>query len=198
VGNGVGQASVLDDDAPPAAHAHAHARALPTAVALALAATSFSVFLLEIALLRAVAQVTWPPLSFVALSAAMLGGGVAGTALSLRPALLRRPAAAIVGVAAVALGGPLAMATALLAGIEPLAAGQDATAAVTFIGALALLSLPFVGLTVLLSASIVAWPGHAQRLYAADLLGGAAGAACARRGRSRAAAAKRRPRRDLR
>ena len=39
-----------------------------------LAISALAVFLVELTLMRAVAQVTWPPFAFLALSAAMLGG----------------------------------------------------------------------------------------------------------------------------
>ena len=57
-----------------------------------LAVSALAVFLVELTLMRAVAQVTWPPFAFLALSAAMLGGGVAGTMLVIRPEWARAKA----------------------------------------------------------------------------------------------------------
>jgi hypothetical protein len=147
-----------------------------TRALVGLAATAFAVFLFELAAMRAVAQVTWGPFAFVALSAAMLGGGLAGTGLALRPGLLRAPDAALGGAALVAVGAPAAMMLALHAGLEPLRIADDVGAAAVFVGVLAALAVPFVGLALTLSALLDAHPPHTTRLYGADLVGAALGA----------------------
>jgi hypothetical protein len=134
------------------------------------------VFLVEFALMRGVAAVTWPPFAFLALSAAMLGGGVAGTLLVVRPSWVHRRGLAATGSVVAALGAPVAMLTVLHAGLEPLRVGVDVGATVVFVLALLSLSLPFVGLALTLSALLVAHPASTHRLYGADLTGAALGA----------------------
>jgi hypothetical protein len=134
-----------------------------------------AVFLVELTLMRAVAQVTWPPFAFLALSAAMLGGGVAGTMLVIRPEWARAPELPAAGGVVVAVGSPAAMVAVLLAGLEPLRVGADLVATLVFVAVLLALALPFVGLALSLSALLVEHTGHAHRLYGADLTGAAIG-----------------------
>jgi len=140
-----------------------------------LAVSALAVFLVELTLMRAVAQVTWPPFAFLALSAAMLGGGLAGTMLVLRPEWARAPELPAAGGVVVAVGSPAAMVAVLLAGLEPLRVGSDLVATIVFVAVLLALALPFVGLALSLSALLLEHPGHAHRLYGADLTGAAVG-----------------------
>jgi hypothetical protein len=142
---------------------------------LGLAISALAVFLVELTLMRAVAQVTWPPFAFLALSAAMLGGGLAGTMLVVRPEWARAPELPAAGGVVIALGSPAAMVAVLLAGLEPLRVGTDLGASLVFVAVLLALALPFVGLALSLSALLVEHPGHAYRLYGADLTGAAIG-----------------------
>jgi hypothetical protein len=143
---------------------------------LGLALVALAVFIGEIALMRAVAQVTWPPFAWLALSAAMLGGGLAGTVLAVRPSWLRAPATTGAGALLVAVGAPVSVSVALVAGLEPLRVGSDLGATLVFVGVLLVLSTPFVGLALVLAALLERHPEHAFRLYAADLLGAGFGA----------------------
>jgi len=147
----------------------------PLARLLGLAISALAVFLVELSLMRAVAQVTWPPFAFLALSAAMLGGGLAGTMLVVRPEWAKAPELPAAGGVVVALGSPAAMVAVLLAGLEPLRVGTDLMASVVFVAVLLALALPFVGLALSLSALLLEHPGHAHRLYGADLVGAAVG-----------------------
>ncbi len=148
----------------------------PTATRLVgLAVSALAVFLVELTLMRAVAQVTWPPFAFLALSAAMLGGGLAGTMLVIRPDWARAAELPAAGGIVVAVGSPAAMIAVLLAGLEPLQVGTNLLASVVFVAVLLALALPFVGLALSLSALLVEHPGHAHRLYGADLTGAAIG-----------------------
>lgn len=142
---------------------------------LGLACSALAVFLVELTLMRAVAQVTWPPFAFLALSAAMLGGGLAGTMLVVRPDWARAPDLPAAGSVVVALGSPAAMVAVLLSGLEPLRVGTDLVASLVFVAVLLALALPFVGLALSLSALLLEHPGHAHRLYGADLTGAAIG-----------------------
>lgn len=142
---------------------------------LGLAISALAVFLVELTLMRAVAQVTWPPFAFLALSAAMLGGGVAGTMLVIRPEWARAPELPAAGGVVVAVGSPAAMVAVLLAGLEPLRVGTDPMATLVFVAVLLALALPFVGLALSLSALLLEHPGHGHRLYGADLTGAAIG-----------------------
>ncbi len=142
---------------------------------LGLAVSALAVFLVELTLMRAVAQVTWPPFAFLALSAAMLGGGLAGTMLVVRPEWAKAPELPAAGGVVVALGSPAAMVAVLLAGLEPLRVGTDLVASIVFVAVLLALALPFVGLALSLSALLLEHPGHAHRLYGADLVGAAIG-----------------------
>ena len=147
----------------------------PLARLTGLATAALAVFLVELTLMRAVAQVTWPPFAFLALSAAMLGGGLAGTLLVVRPDYARRPELPAVGAVVVAISSPLALWAVLRAGLEPLRLGSDVVASVVFVSVLLILALPFVGLALSLSALLLVHPGHAHRLYGADLTGAAIG-----------------------
>lgn len=140
-----------------------------------LALVAVGMFVTEMTLMRAVAQVTWPPFAYLALSAAMLGGGLAGTVLAVRPAWTLHPAAPFAGGLLVAVGAPLATLTTLRIGLEPLAVGQSAGATLTFVFALLLLSAPFVGLAVTLAALLERHPDGSFGVYAADLAGAGAG-----------------------
>ena len=142
---------------------------------LGLAVSALAVFLVELSLMRAVAQVSWPPFAFVALSAAMLGGGLAGTVLVLRPDWARASKLPAAGGVIVAVGSPAAMVSVLLAGLEPLRVGSDLSASLVFVAVLLALGLPFVGLALSLSALLLAYPAHVHRLYGADLMGAAVG-----------------------
>lgn len=143
---------------------------------LGLGLVALAVFVAEVALMRAVAQVTWPPFAFLALSAAMLGGGVAGTALAVRPRWVARPGLPAGGALAVGVGAPVAMAVALFAGLEPVRVGADGAATARFVLALGALAVPFVGLALVLSALLERAPARATRAYGADLVGAALGA----------------------
>ncbi len=142
---------------------------------LGLAVGALAVFLVELTLMRAVAQVTWPPFAFLALSAAMLGGGLAGTLLVLRPDWSRAPELPAAGGVVVAVGAPAAMVAVLLAGLEPLRVGVELQATVVFIAVLLALALPFVGLALSLSALLLEFSAHPHRVYGADLTGAAIG-----------------------
>jgi hypothetical protein len=137
--------------------------------------SALAVFLVELSLMRAVAQVTWPPFAFLALSAAMLGGGLAGTMLAIRPEWARAPELPAAGGVVIAVGSPASMIAVLLAGLEPLQVGSEVVASVVFVAVLLALALPFVGLALSLSALLVEHPGHAHRIYGADLTGAAVG-----------------------
>jgi hypothetical protein len=143
---------------------------------MGLSLVAFGVFVVEIAAMRAVAQVTWPPFSFIALSAAMLGGGLAGTALAVRPGWAGAEHLAPLGALLVAGGAPVSVVVVLVGGLEPLRVGLQAGATTTFVGALALLALPFVGLALVLSSTLSRAPRAAHALYGADLAGAALGA----------------------
>lgn len=136
-----------------------------------------AVFVAEMALMRVMAQVTWPPFAFLALSAAMLGGGVACTVLAVRPRWLRHPLAPLTGALLVAAGAPVALLVALLAGLEPLRVSSSLAEALTFMLALAVLCVPFVGLALALAALLERHPDDATRVYGADLLGAGVGGA---------------------
>lgn len=140
-----------------------------------LAIGALAVFLVELSLMRAVAQVTWPPFAFLALSAAMLGGGVAGTLLVVRPSWSRAPELPAAGGVVVAVGAPAAMVAVLLAGLEPLRVGHEAWATLVFIAVLLAIALPFVGLALSLSALLIEFAEHPHRVYGADLTGAAIG-----------------------
>jgi hypothetical protein len=140
-----------------------------------LAIGALAVFLVELSLMRAVAQVTWPPFAFLALSAAMLGGGVAGTLLVVRPSWSRAPELPAAGGVVVAVGAPAAMVAVLLAGLEPLRVGHEAWATFVFIAVLLAIALPFVGLALSLSALLIEFAEHPHRVYGADLTGAAIG-----------------------
>jgi hypothetical protein len=120
--------------------------------------------------------VTWPPFAFLALSAAMLGGGLAGTVLAIRPSWAMRAGAPAAGALLVAIGSPLAVVSALSAGLEPLMVTRDIGAALVFTTVLLIMALPFAGLGVALSAMLEQTPGRPQLPYGADLCGGALGA----------------------
>ena len=142
---------------------------------IGLAVSALAVFLVELSLMRAVAQVSWPPFAFVALSAAMLGGGLAGTVLVLRPDWARASTLPAAGGVIVAVGSPAAMVSVLLAGLEPLRVGTDLSASLVFVAVLLALGMPFVGLALSLSALLLEHPAHVHRLYGADLMGAAVG-----------------------
>ena len=142
---------------------------------LGLALAALAVFLVELTLMRAVAQVTWPPFAFLALSAAMLGGGVAGTMLVVRPDWARLRELPTIGGIVIAIGSPLALFAVLRVGLEPLRVGVDVEATVVFLVVLVMLTLPFIGLALSLSALLLRHPEHAHRLYGADLTGAAIG-----------------------
>ena len=148
----------------------------PVRALTGLALCALAVFITEMALMRAVAQVTWPPFAFLALSAAMLGGGLAGTVLALKPSWARRPGAAALGALLVALGSPAAMATVLLSGVEPLQVGRALGPTLLFVAVLLALGLPFVGLAVSLAALLERHAAWSFRIYASDLLGAGVGA----------------------
>src|SRR5690606_3602458 len=120
------------------------------------------------ALMRVMAQVTWPPFAFLALSAAMLGGGVACTALAIRPRWVRHELAPLVGALLVAAGAPLALFVTFVSGLEPLRVATSPSDALTFALALAVLCVPFVGLAVSLAALLERYPAEATRVYGAD------------------------------
>jgi hypothetical protein len=151
---------------------------LPPRLPLGLGFLAGAVFLVEVAALRAIAQVTWPPFSFVALAAAMLGGGFASVLLAVAR-LRAAPALPGTGALLVVAGAPLAMLATLRAGLEPLRAVHDAVAAATLLAVLLLWATPFVGLALALSSSLARAPRHGFVLYGADLVGAAAGAFCA-------------------
>ncbi len=142
---------------------------------LGLAIGALAVFLVELSLMRAVAQVTWPPFAFLALSAAMLGGGLAGTLLVVRPDWSKAPELPAAGGVVVAVGAPAAMVAVLLSGLEPLRVGQELGATAVFVAVLLALALPFVGLALSLSALLIEYADHPHRLYGADLTGAAVG-----------------------
>lgn len=142
---------------------------------LGLGATALAVFLTEMALMRAVAQVTWPPFAFVALSAAMLGGGLSGTVLALKPDFCLRDDGPARGALIVAISSPLAMFGALLGGLEPFEIASPGGAA-RFLFVLILLALPFVGLAWTLAALLERHHERAHAAYGADLVGAAVGA----------------------
>ena len=142
---------------------------------LGLAVGALAVFLVELTLMRAVAQVTWPPFAFLALSAAMLGGGLAGTLLVVRPDWSKAPELPAAGGVVIALGAPAAMVAVLLAGLEPLRVGQELGATAVFIAVLLALALPFVGLALSLSALLLEYAEHPHLVYGADLIGAAIG-----------------------
>ncbi|MDP2344985.1 MAG: hypothetical protein Q8O67_28830 [Deltaproteobacteria bacterium] len=125
--------------------------------------------------MRAVAQVTWPPFAFLALSAAMLGGGLAGTLLVVRPDWSKAPELPAAGGVVVAVGAPAAMVAVLLSGLEPLRVGQELGATAVFVAVLLALALPFVGLALSLSALLIEYADHPHRVYGADLTGAAIG-----------------------
>lgn len=147
----------------------------PTRALLGLSIGALAVFLVELTLMRAVAQVTWPPFAFLALSAAMLGGGLAGTLLVVRPDWSKAPELPAAGGVVVAVGAPAAMVAVLLAGLEPLRVGHEAWATFVFVAVLLAIALPFVGLALSLSALLLEFPEHPHRVYGADLTGAAIG-----------------------
>ncbi len=142
-----------------------------------LALLGLAVFVAEMALMRAVAQVTWPPFAFLALSAAMLGGGVACTVLAIRPRWVKHEHAPLVGAVLVGAGAPLALLVTLVAELEPLRVATSLPDALTFGVALLVLCLPFIGLALSLAALLERFPDDAPRVYAADLLGAGLGGA---------------------
>jgi hypothetical protein len=148
----------------------------PPRLLLGLALAGLAVFITEMALMRAVAQVTWPPFAFLALSAAMLGGGIAGTLLAIRPSWALAPASPFIGGIIVAVASPLSLVATLKAGLEPLRVGADVGSTLVFIAVLLGLALPFVGFALALSALLDRFPKAPFRVYAADLLGGGIGA----------------------
>ncbi len=131
---------------------------------------------LEISLTRVFALAQWYHFAFMAISVALLGMGAGGTALSLAPGLKRHPrpvaALAALGCALGTLGGYLA------ANTLPFDAYRIAWEPIQFLY-MALyylaLAVPFfcasLGTGLLLATS----PRHSHRVYAANLLGSAAG-----------------------
>jgi hypothetical protein len=149
----------------------------PLSAHLTVALLAGAVLLVEIALMRAFAQVTWPPFAYLGVSVAMLGGGVSGTLLATAPAVLAWRALPTVGALLVALSSPLALALVLLSGLEPLLVGDSIGATVLIVVTLLFAALPFVGLGIALSALLERHRAHAASIYGADLVGAAAGVA---------------------
>jgi len=145
---------------------------------LALAAlAALAVLVVELSLMRAFAQVTWPPFAYLGVSVAMFGGGASGTFLALSPRALSRRETPLVGAALIGIGAPLAVLLVLTLGLEPLLVFR-ALSATLFIGlALVVASLPFMGMGLLMSALLERHRAHAGIVYGADLVGAAAGVA---------------------
>jgi len=143
---------------------------------LALVLSAFAMFAVEMAALRLVSVVTWPPFAFLALSAAMLGGGAGGTVLAVRPSWAKNAVTPAFACALLAASAPAAAAATHFAGLAPTQVGSDVVATVQFALLLVVLALPFVAFSVVLTALLEQHPADAFRLYGADLTGAALGA----------------------
>jgi hypothetical protein len=149
----------------------------PGSAHLTVALLAGAVLLVEIALMRAFAQVTWPPFAYLGVSVAMLGGGASGTLLATVPSTLAVRSLPTLGALLVALSSPLALVVVLTSGLEPLLVGDALGPTGVVVSALLLASLPFVGLGIALSALLERHRAHAASIYGADLLGAAVGVA---------------------
>lgn len=136
-----------------------------------------AVLVVELALMRAFAQVTWPPFAYLGVSVAMLGGGASGTVLVLSPRALARAETPLLGAALVALGAPLAAWLVLTLGLEPLLVVREFAATAEIVLALLVAALPFAGMGLLMSALLERHRARAGTVYGADLVGAAVGVA---------------------
>ena len=130
----------------------------------------------EVVLTRLFALAQGYHFAFMAVSLALLGGGASGTFLALRPAgpgaTARRLA---ISAALFSLTTPASF---LLANVLPFDAYRLALERVQLVWMAAYylsLTVPFFFSGLAVGAALVAWPGHASRLYAANLLGSGLG-----------------------
>jgi hypothetical protein len=150
----------------------------PASLYLGTFAIAFASLALEVALTRLLSVVTWYHLAFFAISAAMLGLTAGGAFVYLRarefePAVL--PGALARSSLGLAWSTPLTLVGLCL---MPLEFGHSIMPLLALTLATALCALPFFHFGVTISAVLTKSPAAVGHLYAADLLGAAAGALC--------------------
>jgi hypothetical protein len=136
----------------------------------------------EILLTRIFSLTIWYHLAYLTISTALLGFAAAGSILASRPRLLARGAGRLAAFAAAGAGLALLVAVWAL-GPNPIDPDRLRSApARLFLGLLAYyasVAVPFLGAGLAVAAPLAAYPAHASRLYAADLLGAGLGCAAA-------------------
>ncbi|MDR7471438.1 MAG: hypothetical protein QN146_01505 [Armatimonadota bacterium] len=142
---------------------------LPAGVALVSAAA----LALEVTYTRLFSLVYWHHFAVVAVGIGLLGFGASGTALAVAPSLAGRTAEACAGAAAAAVVAYLGL---VLIPFDPYRMALEPVQAVSLSAQLGLLVLPFLCAGLAVGAALAQRPGRAGRIYAASLLGSAAGA----------------------
>ncbi len=149
-------------------------------VFVAIAAISMAVIVFEIALLRVFSFTIWHHFAFMVISVALLGFGISGTWLQLRPGA-GRPLRGKSGAYALAFGVSAWIAVLIVPRIpfDPTASGELGRQ-LAFLGAYYLvLVVPFTFAGLAIVTLLQGFAREVNRLYAADLAGAGVGAALA-------------------
>ena len=146
-------------------------------VALAVAALAAAALLLESTLTRLLAVAQFYHFAFLVVSLALLGFGASGTLLSLVPRLGRTPTRVLLTWSGLgfAVSTGVAYAVVNLLPFDSYSIAWDRRQILYFACYYLALTLPFLCAGVGIGAALAASPGHSYLVYAANLLGSAAG-----------------------
>ncbi len=142
---------------------------------------AMSVLLLEIAITRVFAIVMWHHFAYMVISLALLGFGASGSILTLRGARGHTPGTRGIALAASFYGVCVVAAFLLITRLEidSLEIWRDPSGLVGLLSCFLALALPFLLAGLALGGTFTRHPQHIASLYAADLIGSAAGGAIA-------------------
>jgi SAM-dependent methyltransferase len=148
------------------------------ATLLAIAAVSCAILLFELDLIRIFSFTIWHHFTFMVISVALLGFGLSGVILQVRPAL-GEPAAPRAAWYALLFGATAVFAVMLLAGLplDPTRLPRDPGQIPVLFAYYAVLVVPFTFAGLAVATLLKGYAAQATRLYAADLAG--AGLGCA-------------------
>jgi hypothetical protein len=136
------------------------------------------VLMQEVLLTRIFSLTIWYHLAYLTISTALLGFAAAGSLLASRPQLLERGAERLASLASAGAGLAL-LATMWVLAPHPLEPDRLLSAPgslfLGLFGYYALVALPFFLAGIAVATPLAAYPAHANRLYAADLLGAGIG-----------------------
>ncbi len=139
---------------------------------------SVGVLMQEILLTRIFSLTIWYHLAYLTISTALLGFAAAGTLLARRPQWLAGGGASLSAAAAAGAGLALLAAMAWLGPrpVDPTAlANEPGTLFLGLLGYYVAIAAPFLLGGIAVAAPLAAYAAHADRLYAADLLGAGLG-----------------------